>query len=95
MAQQAISELLENNRLLSFNTPIRFWRTFRTWESIAAELPLTSQANTGLARTERRELVLVKANSDHGWPAFGDALPGKKHRENIRGRANRAPEKDN
>jgi hypothetical protein len=56
---------------------------------------VTSQRNRGLAGTERRELVLVEAERDHGWAAFGDALPGKKHRENIRGWAKSLPEKDN
>ena len=54
---------------------------------------LTSQRNTRLVRTERRELVLVEADRDHGWSALGDALPGKQHRKNFRRRGESSLEK--
>ena len=54
---------------------------------------LDEPTNTGLVYTERRELVLVEADRDDGRSALRDALPGKQHRKNFRGRAGSMPEK--
>ena len=49
---------------------------------------------TGLVYTERRELVLIEADLD-GRSALRDALAGKQHRKDFRGRAGSIPEKEN
>ena len=56
---------------------------------------LDEPTNAGLVYTERRELVLVEADRGDGRSALRDALPGKQHRKNIRGRAGSMPEKEN
>ena len=56
---------------------------------------LGEPTKTGLAYTERHELVLVEADRDDGRSALRDALPGKQHRKNFRGQAGSMPEKEN
>jgi hypothetical protein len=55
---------------------------------------LDEPTDTRLVYTERRELVLVEADQNDRRSALKDALPGKQHRKNIRGRAGNMPEKE-
>jgi hypothetical protein len=97
MARQAVIKALAEQSAPEFPIlPSDSGQPFGTGTGVdCCRTSLTSQRNAGLVRTERRELVLVEADRDHGRSAFGDALPGKQHPKKIRGRTGSLPEKDN
>jgi hypothetical protein len=97
MARQAVLTLSEKNRLPSFDYSRVISSKPRGIETGVDLVPNPLGRATeipGLVYAERRELVLVEAARNDGRSALRDALAGKQHRKNFRGRAGSMPEKE-